>query len=226
MIFILNTIIDTAGIRKFDKTITRIMNEAGKEFKIFYLKYFNKDINFDDYTHLLISGSGLSACKVNPDDELLFSIIDKFVKADKRILGICYGHQMLSAYLYGRQTVRKAEHGEICLIDLKFNDDELFEGIPQAITLSSHFDEIYNIPDTSPILCSSKNCSIQAFRHGKSKIWGIQFHPEHNFDEAIDSVVKAKLKYTDLDVFPESPSDIDEEKYNNNCRIIKNFVNL
>ncbi len=202
------------------------MKEAEKEFKIIYLNEFNKDFDFSDYTHLLISGSGLSACKVNPDDEKLFYIVDHFVKADKRVLGICYGHQMLSAYLYGRQTVRKAEHGEICLIELKFKEDELFEGIKETITLSAHFDEIFNIPETSPILCSSKNCSVQAFRHGNKKIWGIQFHPEHNFDEAVDSVVKAKLKYTDLNVFPESPSDVDEEKYNNNCIIIKNFVNL
>ncbi|MFH0896657.1 MAG: glutamine-hydrolyzing GMP synthase, partial [Candidatus Bathyarchaeota archaeon] len=42
----------------------------------------------------------------------------------------------------------------------------------------SHYDTVYNLPDTFEVVAHTENCPIAAFRHKEKPIYGLQWHPE------------------------------------------------
>jgi len=57
--------------------------------------------------------------------------------------------------------------------------DELFEGFDKQIRVwSSHADEVYVMPDEFKLLATSEICDIEAMRHIRRPLYGIQWHPE------------------------------------------------
>ncbi len=95
-----------------------------------------------------------------------------------KILGICYGHQLIAHQLDG--VVRKGCRCEYGLAELIIDDvnDPLFHGFPARIQVwASHTDEVEKLPLGGRIIAHSLNCSIEAFNI-HNRIWGVQFHPE------------------------------------------------
>ena len=94
------------------------------------------------------------------------------------ILGICAGHQFMARFFGGRVAPSKVpEFGKIELT--VFDDDVLFAGVPEkSVVWESHNDEITKLPDDFMLLGSSDTCKIQAMRHTKKPLFGLQFHPE------------------------------------------------
>ncbi len=99
------------------------------------------------------------------------------------ILGICVGAQFIALSLGGRVGPGKVpEYGKTEVhVTLK---DGILSGIPDSITVwESHNDEIKDLPPELILQASSANCRIQAFRHSKRPVFGVQFHPEVNDTE-------------------------------------------
>jgi len=99
--------------------------------------------------------------------------------ADFPIMGICAGHQFMARYYGGEAKPSKIpEFGKVELILLK-EDDSLFEGVPKkSIVWESHNDEVVLLPKDFERLAKSEDCEIQAMRHKKKPVYGLQFHPE------------------------------------------------
>jgi GMP synthase (glutamine-hydrolysing) len=58
-------------------------------------------------------------------------------------------------------------------------DDELFSEIPREITVwASHMDEVKKLPEGFRRLAESDICKIEAMRHEKKPLYGVQWHPE------------------------------------------------
>ncbi|HUU50242.1 MAG TPA: glutamine-hydrolyzing GMP synthase [Nitrospinota bacterium] len=100
---------------------------------------------------------------------------------DIPILGICYGIQLM-VYLMGGEVEgsKKREYGKIKLQVL--DDSDLFYGLgnkSKSLTVwMSHGDKVTKIPKNFSIIAKTDNSPIAAVRDKKSRLYGLQFHPE------------------------------------------------
>ena len=93
------------------------------------------------------------------------------------VLGICYGCQLIAKKLGG--AVEHAETREYGKQDIDYSEDALFKGVDKKnVCWMSHTDRITALPDGFKATASTKTCKIAAMSCEKSKIYGVQFHPE------------------------------------------------
>jgi len=116
-------------------------------------------------------------------------------KARFPILGICAGHQFMARFYGGKAKPSKIpEFGKIELTLLKKNDP-LFEGVSKkSIVWESHNDEVTVLPKGFERLAESENCKIQAMRHKKKIMYGLQFHPEVEHTDYGEQIFKNFVK--------------------------------
>jgi GMP synthase (glutamine-hydrolysing) len=92
------------------------------------------------------------------------------------VLGICYGHQVLTHELGGK--VESGEKGEYGKAALTTTTNPLFEGINETEQVwMSHFDEVTQIPEGATLIGSTTDCQNAAIDYG-NKRWSVQFHLE------------------------------------------------
>ena len=94
------------------------------------------------------------------------------------MLCICVTHQLMATTFGGTTNVaKKPEFGpvEVSVSD----EDTILSGLKPSFTAwESHNDEIVTAPPEFKVLASSDNCAVQAMRHEKMDVFGVQFHPE------------------------------------------------
>jgi len=104
--------------------------------------------------------------------------IRQAIEADKWVIGICLGAQLLAAALgsnvyphhqkeIGFFTVYKTKAG---------NKEAALKAVPEAWTVFHWHGDTFDIPPGAQHLLYSQGCTNQTFR--KEKCWGFQFHPE------------------------------------------------
>ena len=94
------------------------------------------------------------------------------------VLGICYGHQLMS-YLLGGTVSRSAvsEYGKTQAQIL--TDSPLFAGLDtQQSVLMSHADYVAEPPAGFTCIASTHDCPTAALQNQKKKLFSVQFHPE------------------------------------------------
>jgi GMP synthase-like glutamine amidotransferase len=104
--------------------------------------------------------------------------IQEAVEADKPVLGVCLGGQLLAKALGA--PVRIGAAREVGLIPVTLTPqgkaDPLFEGLEQVEAVEWH-DDTFDIPSEAAALACSEGCANQAFRF-RQRAYGLQFHPE------------------------------------------------
>lgn len=222
MILVLDTIIDDIASNRFFKSITRVLMKQNKAFDVIR---FTKDIDLTPYSHLIISGSELSASKQNPLDEKLYSIIKHFVDNNLPVFGICYGHQMLAKYLAGEKHCRQAKTFEFGISRIEIKPDVIFAGIEKLEVMQSHFDEVCDLSNDFEIIASNSRVEIQGFKQKNKHFYGVQFHPELNYDEAVEMLKRNHFedeRVKDYAVYEQT-----EKKYCDNAHLMMlNFCKL
>jgi GMP synthase (glutamine-hydrolysing) len=107
-------------------------------------------------------------------------------QAGKSIVGICLGAQLL-AHLDGA-TVRRNPYKEIGWWPIQFTkaalQSPLFEGFPAQLEVMHWHGDTFDLPKNSQLLASTPGCHNQGFLSHDSKVLGLQFHMEWNFDVA------------------------------------------
>ena len=96
-----------------------------------------------------------------------------------RVLGICYGQQLMAHLLGGTvQLGVKGEYG-LATLDLDGCSSALFDGIsgPQQIWMS-HRDLVSAAPPGFSVLASTATCPIAAIEAPARGLYSVQFHPE------------------------------------------------
>jgi len=99
--------------------------------------------------------------------------------ADKRVLGICLGSQLLADVL-GARVTRNA-HQEIGWFPVRLNDAgrsaAAFAGLPEHFMAFHWHGDTWALPAGAQQLISSEACAHQAFSYG-DKVVALQFHLE------------------------------------------------
>lgn len=94
------------------------------------------------------------------------------------ILGICLGHQIIAKAYGGEVGPAGAESYAQIEIAIK-DEDDIFKGLGSSMKVwASHKDEVKKLPSNFRVLASSPICEIEAMKHEKRPIYGVQFHPE------------------------------------------------
>lgn len=224
MILVLNCFTNLQLAATFNRRMDEIISPSGES--IFFLQAnYQKSIDTETYSKLIISGSEESTLSELPWFAYAEAIIKEFIDADKPVLGICFGHQFLIRILKGRYALRKMVIPEFGWRNISLRSNKLFHGVRQSTFMVSHYDEVCNVGNDFDIIASSRACDIHAWQHKTKPVWGVQFHPEYTNNEAAEvySILASndpKFGSTYRDDFPFESIELTQSK------ILINFVNL
>ncbi|GMJ06795.1 hypothetical protein like AT2G23970 [Hibiscus trionum] len=119
----------------------------------------------------------------------LISLLKKLDSFNKKVLGICFGHQILSRALGGK-TGRAISGWDIGLTTIHLSSSNLFSSLKIPSTLSiieCHRDEVRELPPKAEMIAWSEKTGVEMFRYG-DHMMGIQGHPEYTQDILIHLV--------------------------------------
>lgn len=130
----------------------------------------------DNYNSFILSGRRKNEKKTN---EINSKIINHVIQNNKKLLGICYGAEILALTLGG--TIRKLTLSQkgTEIINIQ-RENSLFTDNLQVF--ESHGFEISKLPDILLVIGESKNCKFEIIQYDKKPIFGTQFHPEMSGD--------------------------------------------
>ena len=94
------------------------------------------------------------------------------------VLGICYGHQLMTHTLGGR--VESADVREYGKTAVKLNKNNiLFKDIEEHnISWMSHTDYVSEVPEGFVVTADTSECPVAGMANDLRKLYGVQFHPE------------------------------------------------
>ena len=134
------------------------------------------DLNLlENYDSIILSGRRKNDKKIN---EINSKIINFSIKTNTKLLGICYGAEILALTLGG--TIRKTsiQKGDETVEVLRENS--IFSN--SLNVFESHSFEISKLPKSLIALGKSKNCKYEIIQYEAKPIYGTQFHPEMSPD--------------------------------------------
>ena len=166
-------VVDNGSI--YTKNLTDFLNEKNISFEIQTPQLLNLN-SLENYNSVILSGRRKNEKKIN---EINSKIIIYSIQNNLKLLGICYGAEILALTLGG--TIRKI------LSSQKGNEtiNVLTKNLISSDSLNvfeSHGFEISKLPDKLIPLAKSKNCRYEIIQYEKKSIFGTQFHPEMSRD--------------------------------------------
>ena len=150
----------------------------------------------DGFDAMVVTGGAMG---VYQDDIYPFikdtrALMRAFHEADKPIMGICLGAQMLASAFGAR--VYKPGFEEWGFLPQTWKaaakDDPLLHDATQQLPLMQWHSDTFDLPDGAVALSTREGCPSQAFRMG-AKSYGFQFHLETT-NESIDTWMKVRAK--------------------------------
>lgn len=102
----------------------------------------------------------------------------EILTSGKPLLGLCYGHQLISHVLGGRvEPGQTMEFGAASLRVLR--PEGVLAGLAEReLVWMSHRDTVRVPPPGFAVLASTEDCPVAAMGDPARRIWGLQFHPE------------------------------------------------
>ncbi|CAL5059952.1 unnamed protein product [Urochloa decumbens] len=153
------------------------------------------------YDGFVVSGSPHDAHGDEPWIRRLCALVRTLHAMGKRVLGVCFGHQLLCRALGGR--VGRARGGwDVGVRTVTFAPGLMDQGrgrglgflagvgseFPRsAAIVEVHRDEVWELPPGATVLASSEKTRVEAFAVGDTAL-GVQGHPEYTADILLNLV--------------------------------------
>ncbi len=173
---------------QFTQLIARRIRELGVYSEIISHKKLNSNYNRNQVRGLILSGGPLN---VYQSKKVKFS--KEILKWNVPILGICFGHQVITKELGGK--VKKAKHREFGLAKLKRLKkskltNNFFNSNGQNNVWMSHADEVTKLAKDFKVIAKTDTSKFSIVENTLKKFYGIQFHPEVTHTEKGKTILK------------------------------------
>ena len=155
----LNQVLDKILIIDFGSQFTQLIARRIRELGVFseiisHKKIKKKDIN-KNVKGLILSGGPLNVYQIKKN-----SFDEKIIQLGIPILGICFGHQILSKLNGGK--VKQSKHREFGLANIEKKKSSLltknvFSGRNSIKVWMSHADQVSKLPNNFKVIASSQN---------------------------------------------------------------------
>ncbi len=161
---------------QFTQLIARRIREEGVYSEIISHKKINFKLEKNKIKGIILSGGPLN---VYQSKKVKFN--KKIFSWNIPILGICFGHQIISKELGGR--VKKAKNREFGLAKLKkLNTSKLTSNFFNKKGFNnvwmSHADEVTKLAKGFRVIAKTETSKFSIVENSKKNFYGIQFHPE------------------------------------------------
>jgi len=164
----------------FGSQFTQLIVRRIRELGVFSEIVSHKKIKSSQIRHnirgIILSGGPLSVHQLRKN---LFD--KKILELEIPILGICFGHQILSKFNGGK--VKQSKHREFGLVNIYKKKDSLitknfFNKKKTVKVWMSHADQVSKLPKTFRVIASSDNSKFAMVESKSKNFFGVQFHPE------------------------------------------------
>ncbi|WP_415290872.1 glutamine-hydrolyzing GMP synthase [Candidatus Pelagibacter sp. Uisw_136] len=165
----------------FGSQFTQLIARRVRELGIFSEIVSHKKIKITQIIKENIGGIILSGGPLNVYENDKFKFDKKILKLGVPILGICFGHQILSKLLGGK--VKKSKHREYGLATINKVSNSIltknfFNKNKTSDVWMSHADQVSKMPKNFKVIASTKNSKLTIIENIKDNFYGVQFHPE------------------------------------------------
>ncbi|MDC1365748.1 glutamine-hydrolyzing GMP synthase [Pelagibacteraceae bacterium] len=177
----LNNNLSKILIIDFGSQFTQLIARRVRELGVFSEIVSHKKIKITQIINENIAGIILSGGPLNVYENDKFKFDKKILKLGVPILGICFGHQILSKLLGGK--VKKSKHREFGLATISKVSNSIltknfFSKNKTSDVWMSHADQVSKMPKNFKIIASTKNSKLTIIENIKDNFYGVQFHPE------------------------------------------------
>lgn len=135
--------------------------------------------SFDDYDAVLLTGSKADSFSDEPWVQTLRGHVTELLKQRKKLLGICFGHQLI-AYCLGAQVGRASKGWGMGRMDYEWVGATPLkrDAADNAVSLlASHQDQVMSLPVGATLQARSEFCPVAAYSVD-DRVFCIQPHPE------------------------------------------------
>ena len=165
----------------FGSQFTQLIARRIRELGVFSEIVSHKKIKITQITKENIAGIILSGGPLNVYENDKFKFDKKILILGVPILGICFGHQVLSKLLGGK--VKKSKHREFGLASIKKVSNSIltknfFNKNNTSNVWMSHADQVSKMPRNFKVIASTVNSKLTIIENTKDNYYGVQFHPE------------------------------------------------
>ena len=164
----------------FGSQFTQLIARRVRELGVFSEIVSHKKIKLKDIDQtikgIVLSGGPLNVYQIDK-----YSFDKKILQLNIPILGICFGHQILSKLNGGK--VKQSKHREFGLANIYKKNNSLltsnfFKKSNTKKVWMSHADQVSKIPRNFRAVASSTNSKFAIVEDRIKKFYGVQFHPE------------------------------------------------
>ena len=160
---------------QFTQLIVRRIRELGVFSELISHKKIKSSQIKSNVKGIILSGGPLNVYQLNNN---LFD--NKILKLGIPILGICFGHQILSKFNGGK--VKQSKHREFGLANIHKRNNSLliknFFNKKMKKVWMSHADQVTKLPKNFRVVASSENSKFAIVESKIKNFFGVQFHPE------------------------------------------------
>ena len=165
----------------FGSQFTQLIARRIREFGVFSEIVSHKKINSSTIINKNAVGIILSGGPLNVYENNKFKFDKNILKLGIPILGICFGHQILSKELGGK--VKKSKDREfgfakISKVSNSILTKNFFNNNNTSNVWMSHADQVSKLPNGFKVVASTKNSKLTIIENSKNNFYGVQFHPE------------------------------------------------
>jgi GMP synthase-like glutamine amidotransferase len=140
--------------------------------------------SFDEYDAVLLTGSRADSFSQEPWVLKLRACVESLLLTDKKLLGVCFGHQLIGLCL-GAPVGRAPQGWGAGRMTYDWHGTHLSHapqatasaGTAQINLLASHQDQVFELPPGATLLASNAFCPVAAYAVD-DRVFCIQPHPE------------------------------------------------
>jgi GMP synthase-like glutamine amidotransferase len=166
-----------AQVGDYTELFPAIFGPAGVDLRVYEVTRGELPHTLDEHDGWIVSGSRRSTYEDEGWIRQLEELVRRIVDERRKLVGICFGHQMTAQALGGLVEPAAVGWG----VGVKSFDvvapTPWMEPVEEFTILMSHRDQVTRLPEGAEVIATSEYCPVGAYRIG-DHVFCVQGHPE------------------------------------------------